>query len=123
MSIPNISYATLRSLVTLLEKREAIQAELSRIEAQISAALGGSPVKTNPTQTAKSKPAKRGKRGAVKEAVLAELTAAGKNGASVKELSSKLGIKNQNLHVWFHTTGKKIKGLKKVGKGQWVLAA
>jgi len=32
---------------------------------------------------------------------------------AVKDLSSKLGVKNQNVHVWFGSTGKKLKGLKR----------
>jgi hypothetical protein len=69
-----------------------------------------------------SKPAKKGKRGALKEAILAELKAAGSKGAAVKDLSVKLGVKNQNLHVWFATTGKSVKGLKKTGTGTWSYA-
>jgi len=77
----------------------------------------GASVFARPAKAAK----KRGKRGALKESVLAALKEAGKKGTSVKELSSKLGVKNQNLHVWFHTAGKTIKGLKRSGPGQWVL--
>ena len=69
-----------------------------------------------------AKVAKKGKRGALKEALLAELKAAGSKGVSVKDLSSKLGVKNQNLHVWFATTGKTVKGLKKAGTGIWAYA-
>ena len=119
MSYPNISSTTLKGLIKFVEKREALQSELAKVESQISAAIGGSTV----TSKIKVAPkAKRGKRGALKELLLAELKAAGKIGASVKDLSSKLGVKNQNLHVWFNTTGKRIAGLKKMGPGQWVLS-
>lgn len=125
MSLASLSSTTLHSLIKLVEKRDAIQAELAKVEGQIAAAYEGEATSTR-TSISKAKPApktKRGKRGAVKEAVLAELKAAGKVGVSVKDLSAKLGIKNQNMHVWFGTTGKTIKGLKKVGKGQWALLA
>ncbi len=52
-------------------------------------------------------PAKRGKRGAVKELILAGLKEAGEAGIAVKHLAAKLAIKPQNIHVWLHTTGKK----------------
>lgn len=119
MSIANISSATLKSLVSLVEKRDRLQAELTQIENQIASALAaGAPL---PAKKAAVK-GKRGKRGALKSGILDALKAAGKKGVSIKELSSKLGVKNQNLHVWFHTTGKTIKGLKRTGPGQWVLA-
>jgi len=69
------------------------------------------------------KPAKKGKRGALKELILAELKTAGSKGVSVKDLSAKLGVKNQNVHVWFSTTGKTVSGLKKSGPGRWELQA
>jgi hypothetical protein len=71
---------------------------------------------------AAAKPAKKGKRGALKESILATLQAAGPKGVSVKDLSAKLGVKNQNLHVWFSTTGKTVKGLKKTATGTWAYA-
>lgn len=67
-------------------------------------------------------PVKKGKRGALKESVLAALKAAGPAGIAVKDLSAKLGVKNQNLHVWFSTTGKTVKGLKKTKAGTWAYA-
>ena len=122
MSFPNISSSSLKGLIKLVEKRDALQAELSKIDSQISSAFGGKAAKVI-AQASKAQEVPRGKRGALKESILACLKAAGKPGVSVKELSSKLGVKNQNLHVWFHTTGKKVKGLKKAGVGRWALVA
>jgi len=119
MSLATISSATLKNLISLVEKRDRLQIELARIESQIAAAAQGSQVSKTPKAPAKGK---RGKRGALKESVLKALKEAGKKGVSIKELSSKLGVKNQNLHVWFHTTGKTVKGLKRSGPGQWVLS-
>lgn len=89
-----------------------------------------SPVATKPeakpTQPAKSaktgKRGSRGRRGALKQSILAALKSAGPSGLSVKELSAKTGAKNQNLHVWFSTTGKSVSGLKKTKAGTWALA-
>jgi len=155
MSLNNLSTASLEKLISLVKKREALQAELAAVEQQLSAALGetsapaaaspapkrgrrkGKKVKaaaTAPAGTAApavkpvasvakaAKPAKKGKRGALKESVLAALKAAGSEGIAVKDLSAKLGVKNQNLHVWFSTTGKTVKGLKKTKAGTWAYA-
>lgn len=149
MSLSNLSTAGLEKLIALVKKREDLQAEIANIEQQLSAALGettsapvakapgakrgrrkGSTVKAAPV--AKEAPkaaaapaarsAKKGKRGALKEAVLAALSSAGPAGLGVKDLSNQLGVKNQNLHVWFSTTGKTVKGLKKTKAGTWAYA-
>lgn len=121
----NITSASLRGLLTLAERRERLQKELNAVTAKISALYSGS-LKSDSVRKAKSaipekRPGKQGRRGAVKDSVIAALKEAGEKGIGVKELSLKLGIKNSNLHVWFATTGKTIKGLRKVGPGQYAL--
>ncbi len=123
----NITSASLRSLLNLAEKREKLRGELNAITAKINAIYSGN-LKLDSGRKAKAvtpkkKSGKQGRRGAVKDAVIAALKEAGEKGTGVKELSHKLGIKNSNLHVWFATTGKTIKGLKKVGPGQYALPA
>jgi hypothetical protein len=39
----------------------------------------------------------------------------------VADLAEKLRVKRTKLHVWFGTTGKKNKAIKKVGKGHYCL--
>lgn len=129
----NLSSASLRALIPLTEKREKLLGELSAVEAKISAALGTTVASAKPTtrrggevgNTRSAKPAKRGskrgKRGAVKELILAGLKEAGEAGIAVKHLAAKLAIKPQNLHVWFHTTGKKSGLVKALGKGVYRL--
>ena len=51
----------------------------------------------------------------LKARILAILRAAGDEGVAVKELSSKLGVTQQDISVWFSSTGKKIGVVKKVG--------
>lgn len=116
----NLSTASLRSLIALTEKREKLTAELASVEKQIATAIGGNTIASPAPRTQKSqaRPVKsRGKRGAVKELVLAGLKDAGEAGIAVKHLATKLAIKPQNLHVWFHTTGKKSGLVEAVGKG------
>jgi NADH/NAD ratio-sensing transcriptional regulator Rex len=65
------------------------------------------------------KPRKRSKR--LKTGLLKELQAAGSEGITVKELAAKLKVKPGNVFSWFYTTGKKIKGIKKVGEAKYSL--
>ena len=72
----------------------------------------------------KSAPFSRGpksgqRRGALKDSILAALQKAGGAGLAIKDLSAALGVKAQNLHVWFSSTGRKVKGITKVGAGRW----
>jgi hypothetical protein len=123
----SLSNAALRKLAALNEKREKLANELSAIEAQIMALLGGTASSSEKAsarrsklveKTRSTKPTQKGaKRGKTGELILDALKKAGSNGISVKELSSKLGIKNQNVHVWFATTGKKHAEIEKTGKG------
>ena len=130
----NLSSASLRSLISLTEKREKLLAELSAVEHQISSAfnetLAGSgksgrrrvkSVRNAGAPKPAEAGAKKGKRGAVKELILAGLKEAGEAGIAVKHLAAKLAIKPQNLHVWLHTTGKKSGLVKALGKGVYRL--
>lgn len=135
----NLSTDSLRSILSLSEKRDALLAELQKIETEISKAFAsgaatettiashktgnGRSVSVLSAKAAKGKKAsaKRGKRGAVKELVLAGLKEAGEAGIAVKHLAAKLAIKPQNLHVWFHTTGKKTGLVEAAGKGVYRL--
>ncbi len=71
----------------------------------------------------KAPKAATGKRGALKGDIIKLLTAAGPEGVSVKDISSSLGVKNQNVHVWFSTTGKKLAGISKVGEARYAYKA
>lgn len=63
------------------------------------------------------------KRGELAAKIMAELTAAGKSGVKVADLSAKFGVKRRNLFIWFATTGRKNKAIKKVGESHYVLEA
>ncbi len=58
-------------------------------------------------------------RGMLKQEILSNLMQAGEKGMSVRELSAKLGMRSQNIHVWFSSTGKKVPGLLKIGEGRY----
>ena len=59
----------------------------------------------------------------MKERIVGALKAAGKSGATVKDLAAKLGKSYGNISVWFHTTGKGIKEIKKVEPGRFAWGA
>ena len=59
------------------------------------------------------------KQGALKDAVIGLVTAGGKAGVTVEEIAAKLGVKAPGIHVWFSTTGKKVKQIKKIGRGKY----
>lgn len=61
------------------------------------------------------------KRGELASKIMSALTAAGKNGIKVADLSEKFGVKRRNLFIWFATTGRKNKAIKKVGESHYVL--
>jgi len=113
-----ISTQTLKSLVALSEKRDSLLSEVEKINHQLKLALSGKIPSKQVNATSKSSTADR--RGAVKDLVVSALKSAGEAGVSVQELAAKLGMRNQNLHVWFSSTGKKL-GVKKVRPGVYRL--
>ncbi|PYX04739.1 MAG: hypothetical protein DMG88_23740 [Acidobacteria bacterium] len=58
-------------------------------------------------------------RAPMKERIVQTLKAAGKSGATIKDLAAKLGKSYGNISVWFHTTAKGIKEIKKVEPGRF----
>jgi len=116
MSSPT-STATLRSLLALSEKRDLIIAELKLIDAEIGATLKGAPVAGKTKARPKVGEVKLGRRGAVKEMIVAGLREAGEAGIAVQHLAKKIGLKPQNIHTWLYTTGKKNGLVKAVGRG------
>ena len=130
MSFSNLSSAQLARLIGLVKKKEALQAKLENIDAELSA-----------LETGKAAPKKRGRKpgrppGSVskvvgrkgrkskrlKEPLLKALAAAGSSGVKVKDLAAQLKVKPGNIFSWFYTTGKKIKGIKKVGEARYAYA-
>ncbi len=57
--------------------------------------------------------------GPLKQRIIRRLKAAGNSGVTVKDLAAKLGTGYSNISVWFHTTAKKVKEIKKVAPGRF----
>ena len=139
MDLSKFNTSTLESLIKLTKKRDILLDELKKLEAAITSVTSGA--KSEPatvrrrkstgrrrsapaaeTKTAKDSEAQTaGRRGALKARILTALRAAGDKGVAVKELSAKLGVKNQNVHVWFSSTGKKLGTIQRVGAGRYRL--
>jgi hypothetical protein len=71
------------------------------------------------TQKANGKPTQRGQ---LKGQIIRKLKAAGRSGIGIKDLAAKLGKSYGSTNVWFHTTAKGVKEIKKVAPGRfaWV---
>ena len=61
-----------------------------------------------------AKPARRKRAKNLKEGILKFLSSQGNKGAHVKLIADKLGTKPVNITAWIFSTGKKVKGLKRV---------
>ena len=55
----------------------------------------------------------------LKQGIVQTLKAAGKSGVTVKDMAAKLGKSYGNVSVWFHTTAKGIKEIKKIEPGRF----
>jgi len=134
MNLSNLTSNTLKALVNLTKKKESLIKEIEQIEIQLeglftgkapklSGKRRGRPAKKSAKTVTKAPKAaaKRSPRGALGTKVLKALEAAGDAGVKVVELAKTLKVKGPNLHIWFATTGKKNKGIKKIGKGHYQL--
>jgi hypothetical protein len=59
----------------------------------------------------------------LKERIVQTLKTTGKSGVTVKDLAAKLGKSYGNISVWFHTTAKGVKEIKKVAPGRFAWAS
>jgi len=147
----DLSLQQLKKAVTIREKIESLEKELSRIiggksrlaaaptpkrkrrkmsaaaRARISARMKARWAKRNGTKRVAKPGAAKAKgrsRGApLKDRIVQALKAAGKPGTTIKDLAGKLGKSYGNISVWFHTTGKAMKEIKKVAPGKFAWGA
>jgi hypothetical protein len=130
MALTNLSSAQLAHLIELVKEKELLLTKLSQVNAELESLDSGkslpkkrgrkpgrpvgSGTKAKAGKVSSSKRAKR-----LKEPLLKALTSAGASGITVKELAAKLKVKPGNIFSWFYTTGKKIKGINKVGEAKY----
>ncbi len=115
MALSDLSSSQLRRLVKLVRLKETLQAKLATANRQIDELEGGDAVSRRTSPKGK----RRKRRGAMRDSLLELLKTAGKDGLSVNELAERLKAKPASVSVWFYTIGKKIKGLKKIGRGRY----
>jgi hypothetical protein len=118
MSLASLSSTQLRRLIELVKEKETLQARLAEIDQSLAMLEND----RTPSQkgSAKARAPRRPRRhGGLKNALLKELRAAGKEGMTVKGLADRLNAKLGSVSVWFYTTGKKIKEIQKVGKARF----
>ena len=119
MNLASLSSSDLKQIAKFLEQREMLQAQVDKINSKLEAFGSGGTMRI---ARAKSSANRSKKRGALKEAVISTLKAAGKEGLKVREIADKIGAKPVNIHAWFHSTGKKIKEIKKLKTGKYQMS-
>src|SRR5438132_8376660 len=126
----NIPSATLKQLVRLTERKEALMAQIQEIDREMMRVQSkfGIPAREGDQRTpvtvsrAPGGPVRRrSKRGALKEKIVRALRTAGKKGATVGDLSKKLKVPSANLYVWFNGTGRSVPGIRKIGVAKYQL--
>jgi hypothetical protein len=129
MSLSTLSSAQLAHLIGLIKEKEVLQAKLEQIDGELAALESGKaapkkrgrkpgrPPGRPPGSVSTPRAGRRSKR--LKEPLLKALSAAGPSGIKVKDLAAHLKVKPGNIFSWFYTTGKKIKGIKKVGEAKY----
>ena len=95
----------------------------ARISAAMKAMWAKRKAKTRVSRIATVKAKGWSPRAPLKERIVGTLKAAGKFGVTVKDLAAKLGKSYGNISVWFHTTAKGIKEIKKVEPGRFAWAS
>ena len=136
MKSTNSRIQSLRTMMSLEEKRIALQQQLEAIQGQMddlrdqlfSNESTATTARAAVTKAAASqKPVSRnGKtqrtgRGEMKDRIVAALEAAGKQGVRVKELASALNTKPVNVHSWFHSAIKRYPSIQKISGGHYRL--
>lgn len=128
--LTDISSATLRKMVKLSERKEALLAQIQELDRQMARLQTPlreqfiePPIRARRVVGGARRPSgrRRAKRGALKASILAALRSAGKSGLTIGELSGKVGARRANLYVWFNGTGRRTRGIKKIGAARYRL--
>ena len=126
----NLPSSTLKQLVRLSERKEALMAQIQEIDREMMGVQSRfgipsreedqrAPVTVSRAPGGSIRP--RRKRGVLKEKILRALRSAGKKGATVGGLSKRLKVPSANLYVWFNGTGRNVRGIRKIGVARYRL--
>jgi hypothetical protein len=126
MKLTDISASQLERLIPLLKEKESLQAQLAKVNADLSRLEGGKPITVESGKVAaapKRRKRRSRRRGGMQGAVLKVLGAAGAKGMKVKELAELAKVNPASLNTWLYTAGKKTSGLKKLAPGLFAYQA
>lgn len=62
-------------------------------------------------------------RGAVKQAIIDLIKGRGREGITVKEIATTLGVKANRIYTWFYSTGSGVKQIRKIGDAKYCWSA
>ena len=140
MDLTKLTSSQIKEINKLVEKKESLEGEIQKVEQQLAAYENGKAVpgkktarvgrppkkassaSSKATSRSATKTGDRAPRGQLRDGIINALTNAGKEGLTVKELAQRLNTKTANVHAWFFNTGKKMKGIKKIGPGKYALS-
>ncbi len=117
MALTDLSSSQLQQLIQLIKEKEALQAQLDKVNHSLATLESGRAVSKGSDVV--KRPFRRRRRIRLKDGLLKKLQAAGKEGITIKDLAASLKAKPASVSVWFYTTGKKVKGIKKVGRAKY----
>jgi len=98
----------------LVRQIKALDVRLESLHKSLKFQRAAIPGKPDPFAT-------KSQHGSLKREVLDLLVKAGPEGITVKEISTYLNTKPANIHAWFHSTGRKISQISKVGEAKYAL--
>src|SRR6266540_1525375 len=117
--LAKLSVQQLKQAVAVREKIDALQKELDRIVGSESSVAKNGAEKGKGKMSAAAKAKARTSGAPLKERIVRSLKVAGKSGVTVKNLAARLGKSYGNISVWFHTTAKGVKEIKKIAPGRF----
>lgn len=125
----NIPSVTLRKLVALSERKDALMTRVQDIEREMLRIQRSAETASNePARPTVSRPdtgkvrRRQAGRGELKEKIIIALRKAGKGGLTIGDLSKKIRVKRANLYVWFNGTGRNTRAIKKIGPATYRLS-
>ncbi len=125
----NIPSTTLRRLVALSERKEAlvarvqdIEREMLRIQRETEAVSSDKPARPTIRRSGQSTRRRQARRGELKKKIISALRTAGQGGLTIGDLSKKIHVKRANLYVWFNGTGRKVRAIKKIAPATYRLS-
>jgi hypothetical protein len=115
MNPTDLTASELRRLADIIEKKEALQDEISKLDDEI-AAFPGVPGSAAPPFTETNGHTRRAP---VREKVISVLKRAGTKGMTIDALQSKTGLGGQHLHNVLSVARRKLPAIQRVARGRY----